>query len=45
MPKKQCPECKSEKVIPIHYGFIDDPDAIELIKNEEEHDHGNNLNL
>ena len=32
MSKKQCPECKSEKVIPIHYGFIDDPRAIERIK-------------
>ena len=35
MSKKQCPECKSEKVIPIHYGFIDDPHAIERIKNGE----------
>jgi hypothetical protein len=35
MSKKQCPECKSEKVIPIHYGYIDDPDAIERIKNGE----------
>ena len=35
MPKKQCPECKSEKVIPIQYGYIDAPDAIEQIKNGE----------
>ena len=35
MPKKQCPECKSKKVIPIHYGYIDNPDAIERIKNGE----------
>ena len=35
MSKKQCPECKSEKVIPIHYGYIDDPDAIERIKKGE----------
>ena len=35
MPKKQCPECKSEKVIPLHYEYIDDPDAIEQIKNGE----------
>jgi hypothetical protein len=35
MPKKKCPECNSENVISIHYGFIDDPDAIERIKNGE----------
>ena len=35
--KKQCPECKSEKVIPIHYGYIVDPDAVERIENEEIH--------
>ena len=35
MSKKQCLECKSEKVIPIQYGFIDDPHAIERIKNGE----------
>jgi hypothetical protein len=33
MSTKQCPECKSENVMPIHYGFIDDPDAMERIKN------------
>ena len=35
MSTKQCPECKSENVMPIHYGFIDDPDALERIKNGE----------
>jgi hypothetical protein len=35
MSKKQCPECKSENVIPIHYGYIDNPDAVERIKKEE----------
>ncbi len=33
--KKQCPECKSENVMPIHYGYIDNPDAIDRIKNGE----------
>ena len=35
MPKKKCPECNSENVMPIIYGFIDDPDALEQIKNGE----------
>ena len=35
MSTKLCPECKSENVMPIHYGFIDDPDALERIKNGE----------
>ena len=35
MPKKKCPECKSENVMPIIYGYIDDPYAVERIKNGE----------
>ena len=35
MSKKQCPECKSEKVIPVHYGYIVDPDAVERIEKGE----------
>jgi hypothetical protein len=35
MPKKKCREYKSEKVISMHYGYIDNPDAIERIKNGE----------
>ena len=35
MSNKKCPECSSANVMPIHYGFIDDPDALERIKNGE----------
>ena len=35
MPKKKCPKRKSENVRLIHYGYIDDPNAIEQIKNGE----------
>jgi|SaaInlStandDraft_6_1057023.scaffolds.fasta_scaffold292915_1 hypothetical protein len=30
-----CPKCRSDKVIPIVYGLIDSPDAIQKIKNGE----------
>ena len=32
---RECPNCGSDKFIPIVYGLIDDPDAIERIKNGE----------
>ena len=35
MPKKKCPECKSENIMSIIYGYIDDPDAVERIKKDE----------
>jgi ribosomal protein S27AE len=31
--KKKCPKCGSINVLGVHYGFIDDPDAIQQIKN------------
>lgn len=33
--KKQCPECGSKNLMPIVYGLIDDPDAINQIENGE----------
>ncbi|MBT6600379.1 MAG: hypothetical protein HOB32_01770 [Nitrospina sp.] len=30
---RRCPECGSNDVLLIHYGFIDAPDAIQQIKN------------
>ena len=35
MSKRRCPKCNSENVIYIHYGFIDEPSAIERIKKDE----------
>tara|TARA_B100000676_G_scaffold277669_1_gene299497 strand:- start:273 stop:473 length:201 start_codon:yes stop_codon:yes gene_type:complete len=35
MQKKQCPECKSEKIMPIKYGYIDNPEALKQIENGE----------
>ena len=32
---RKCPECGSDSIMRIHYGFIDDPDAMERIKNGE----------
>ena len=33
--RKKCPKCSSSDVLLIHYGLIDDPDAIQKIKNGE----------
>ena len=33
--KKKCPQCGSINVLLIHYGYIDDPDAIQQIENRE----------
>ena len=33
--KKKCPKCGSINVLLIHYGYIDDPDAIQQINNGE----------
>jgi hypothetical protein len=32
---RQCPQCGSDKIIPIVYGYIDDPDVIQKIENGE----------
>ena len=36
--KKKCPKCGSINVLLIHYGYIDDPDAIEPVITVKESD-------
>jgi len=33
--KKKCPKCGSINVLLIHYGYIDNPEAIQQIENGE----------
>jgi hypothetical protein len=37
---RKCPECKSRNVVPIQYGYIVEPVAVERIENEEIHGGG-----